>query len=171
MCNNIPGSVPAITLTASRRFILNPPTPTVVAPCRSPRTTTPATPPSIDTRIPWTHFRPIEEGVRNRNFISQEAINSLTKCVWANSLDVFTPAKLKPKSTPLCLDLQQIAMPMVHLTTGKTISSYKRLMHNPDTLEVWQIAFGKDFRGMAQGFNKTGQKGLNSIFVMTHDEI
>ncbi len=60
---------------------------------------------------------------------------------------------------------------MVHPTTGKTISSYKRLMHNPDTLEVWQTAFGKDFGGMAQGDNKTGQKGTNSIFVMTHDEI
>jgi hypothetical protein len=61
--------------------------------------------------------------------------------------------------------------PMVHPTTGETISSYKRLMHDPDTLEVWQTAFGKDFGGMAQGDNKTGQKGTNSIFVMTHDEI
>ncbi len=60
---------------------------------------------------------------------------------------------------------------MVHPTTGKTVSSYKRLMHNPDTLEVWQTAFGKDFGGMAQGDNKMGQKGTDSIFVMTHDEI
>ncbi len=44
-------------------------------------------------------------------------------------------------------------------------------MHNLDTLEVWQTAFGKDFGGMAQGDNKMGQKGTNSIFVMTHDEI
>ena len=34
--NNIPGSVPAITPTALQRFIPNPPTPTVVAPRRSP---------------------------------------------------------------------------------------------------------------------------------------
>ncbi len=60
---------------------------------------------------------------------------------------------------------------MVHPTTGETISSYKRLMHDPDTSEVWQTAFGKDFGGMAQGDNKTGQKGTNSIFVMTHNEI
>jgi hypothetical protein len=103
--NNIPGSVPAITLTASWRFIPNPPTPTVVALRRFPRTTTPATPPPVDTRIPRKHFRPIEGGVKNRNLISQEAINSLTECVWANSPDVFTPEKLKPKSTPSCLDL------------------------------------------------------------------
>jgi hypothetical protein len=60
---------------------------------------------------------------------------------------------------------------MVHPTTGKIISSYKHLMHDPDTSAVWQTAFGKDFGGMAQGDNKMGQKGTNSIFVMTHDEI
>ena len=60
---------------------------------------------------------------------------------------------------------------MVHPTTGETISSYTRLMHDPATAEVWQTAFGKDFGGMAQGDKKTGQKGTNSIFVMKHDEI
>ena len=44
-------------------------------------------------------------------------------------------------------------------------------MHDPATAKVWQTAFGKDFGGMAQGDNKTGQKGTNSIFVMTHDEV
>jgi hypothetical protein len=54
---------------------------------------------------------------------------------------------------------------------GKTISSYRKLMQDPATAEVWQMAFGKDFGGMAQGDNKTGQKGTNAMFVMTHDEI
>ncbi len=62
-------------------------------------------------------------------------------------------------------------MPMVHPTTGKSISSHNCLMHDPATSEVWQTAFGKDFGGMAQGNNKTGQKGTDSIFVMTHNEI
>ncbi len=44
-------------------------------------------------------------------------------------------------------------------------------MHDPATAEVWQTAFGKDVGGMAQDNNKTGQKGTNSIFVMTHNEI
>ncbi len=44
-------------------------------------------------------------------------------------------------------------------------------MHNPATAETWQTAFGKDFGGMVQGNNKTGQKGKNSIFIMTHSEI
>jgi hypothetical protein len=44
-------------------------------------------------------------------------------------------------------------------------------MHRPTTVEIWQTAFRKDFGGMAQGGNKTGQKGTDAMFVMTHDEI
>ncbi len=54
----------------------------------------------------------------------------------------------------------------------ENISSYKYPMHDPAIAEIWQTAFGKDFgRGMAQGNKKTGLKGTNSIFVMTHSEI
>jgi hypothetical protein len=60
---------------------------------------------------------------------------------------------------------------MVHPTTGETTSSYKKLMNDPATMEIWQKAFGKDLGGMAQGDNKMGQKGTNAIFVMTHAEI
>ena len=60
---------------------------------------------------------------------------------------------------------------MVHPMIGETITSYKWLMNNPETAKIWQTVFGKDFGGMAQGNNKTGQKGTNSIFVMTHEEI
>jgi hypothetical protein len=60
---------------------------------------------------------------------------------------------------------------MVHLLTGKTISSYKKLMNNPATAEVWQTAFRKDFGRMVQGCNETGQKGTNAMFVMTKTEI
>ena len=60
---------------------------------------------------------------------------------------------------------------MVHPITGKTNSSYKELMKDSATAEVWQTAFGKEFGGMAQGDNKLGQKGRNTIFVMNHDNI
>ena len=63
---------------------------------------------------------------------------------------------------------EHYANPMVHPVTGKTISCYKQLMNDPATAEVWQTAFGKDFGGMAQGNNKTGQRGTNTTFVMTH---
>ena len=44
-------------------------------------------------------------------------------------------------------------------------------MNDPATAKVWQIAFGKDFGGMAQGDKKTGQKGTNTMFVMTQEDI
>jgi hypothetical protein len=60
---------------------------------------------------------------------------------------------------------------MVHPITGKTISSYKKLMNDPATAEVWQTAFGKEFGGMGQGDKEMGQKGTNAMFVMTHNEL
>ncbi len=63
------------------------------------------------------------------------------------------------------------ACPMVHPVTRETISSYKRLMNDPAMAEMWQTAFGKDFGGMLQGNNKTGQKGTNAMFVMSHNKI
>ncbi len=59
----------------------------------------------------------------------------------------------------------------MHPVTGETISSYKKLMNDPAMTETWQTAFGKDFGGMSQGDNKTGRKGTNAMFVMSHDEI
>jgi hypothetical protein len=76
-----------------------------------------------------------------------------------------------PTLAPTCLNHEQVAMPMMHPITGETISSYKRLMHDPATAETWKTAFRKDFGGMVQGDLKTGQKGTNSIFLMTHKEI
>ncbi len=44
-------------------------------------------------------------------------------------------------------------------------------MNNPATADIWQTAFDKDFGGISQGDNKTGQRGTNAMFVMTHDKI
>jgi hypothetical protein len=100
--------------------------------------------------------------------MSQEAINFLTDCVWVNSPNIYTPTKLMSASAP---EHEQVAMPIVHPITGETISSFKRLMHNPTMAETRQTAFGKDFCSMVQGDLNAGQKGTNSIFVMTHEEI
>ncbi len=75
------------------------------------------------------------------------------------------------KHAKMPVDIEHYANPMVHPVTGRTISSYKKLMHNLAMAEVWQTAFGKDFGGMVQGCNKTGQKGTNAMFVMMHDKI
>ncbi len=71
----------------------------------------------------------------------------------------------------LAPNFEHYANPMVHPITRETISSYKKLMNDLATAVIWQTAFGKDFGGMAQGDNKTSQKGTNAILVMNHNKI
>ena len=69
------------------------------------------------------------------------------------------------------IDLEHFCAPVIHPTTGKIISKYKELANDPEMCEVWMTAFGKEFGGLAQGDNKTGEKGSNSIFVLDHEGI
>jgi hypothetical protein len=170
--NNVPGTVPPITR---------------VPPCHPPPTATEATlvqqsprlgkmaPRIHDANLPQTipkvRFAPIASRLCNHNIISQQALNFLTNKVWNNSAPSYTPKNLRPKDNATAANLEHLAVLMIHPMMGKTITSYKKLMNNPATMEIWQTAFGKDFGGMAQGNNKMGQQGTNSIFVMTHTEI
>jgi hypothetical protein len=106
----------------------------------------------------------------NSRIISQEAINMLLMDNLQNKTAPFTPAKLTPPPTPL-INFEYYAMLMVHLTTGKTISSYKQLMNNLVTANRWQTAFGKDFRSLCQGGKKMGAKGTNAMCMMTPGEV
>jgi hypothetical protein len=87
-----------------------------------------------------------------------------------NNMVPFTLTKLALPPTPL-MNFEHYAMPTMHPTMGETISSYKQLMINPITANTWQTAFGKDFRSMCQGDNKTGAKGMNSMFMMKPEEV
>ncbi len=107
-----------------------------------------------------------------QRIVTRHAINTLTVLEKTRCQRAFTPIHLLPavvENKPP--QFEHFASPMVHPVTGKTISSYKKLMHDPATAETWQTAFGKDFGGMAQGDKKTGRIGTNAMFVMTHDEI
>ncbi len=75
---------------------------------------------------------------------------------------VHTPCSLM-KYSKMPINYEHYACPMVHPITGQSISSYKKLMHDPATAEVWQTVFGRDFGGMAQGDNKMTQKSTNTI--------
>jgi hypothetical protein len=119
--------------------------------------------PATYTPVP-THAR--------QHLVTQHALNALTVYEQNHINLAFTPtALLLPivKNAPLYIE--HFALPMVHPVTGKPISSYKKMMHNPATAEIWQMAFGKDFGSMAQGDLKMGQKGTNAMFVMMHDKI
>jgi hypothetical protein len=103
--------------------------------------------------------------------ISQHAINNLILNELQCNLTHYTPLKLHPYTSPPPIDLAHYAMPRIHPVTGVTISSYHKLMKDPTTAEIWMMAFGKDFGGMSQGNNKTGQKGTNAMFVMSPSNI
>jgi hypothetical protein len=105
---------------------------------------------------------------RQRN-ITWHAINIPTLKEQASFNAIYIPSKLMKHELPV--HFEHYANPMVHPVTGETISSYKKLMNDPATAKMWQIAFGKDFGGMAQGDNKTGQKDTNAMFVMTQEDI
>ncbi len=87
-----------------------------------------------------------------------------------NNTVLFNLTKLTPPPTPL-INFEHYTMLMVHPTTGKTISSYKQLMNNPVTTNMWQTAFEKDFGSMCQGDNKMGAKGTIAMFVMKPEEV
>ena len=120
---------------------------------------------------PTATFHPIPSVARQR-IVTHQVLNVMTIQEKGANNEAFTPHLLQHIGmTQRPMKFEHYANPMVHPITGETISSYKKLMHNPATAEVWQTVFGKDFGGMCQGDNKTGQKGTNAMFVMTHDEI
>jgi hypothetical protein len=120
---------------------------------------------------PLTTYHPIPTAARS-HIVTRHAINALTATELKSCQDIFTPDNLSVahQGTP-SIHPEHFVCPMVHPITGETISSYKKLMNDPATAETWQTAFGKDFGGMLQGNNKTGQKGTNAMFIMTHDKI
>jgi hypothetical protein len=99
----------------------------------------------------------IPSGAQQRT-VTQHAINVLTPHKQASFSTIDTLRALM-KHAKMLIHIEHYANPMVHPVTGCIISSYKKLMHNQATAKVWQTAFGKDFGGMAQGCNKTGQNG------------
>ena len=150
--NNTPGAVPLISR------------PSTIPP---PRRTSPRT--NATSGMVTRHAIPTRA---RQQLVTQQAINVLTIRELATADTIFTPRKLiTHAATAPPPRFEHFASPMVHPVTGETISSYKKLMNDPATAEAWQEAFGRDFGGMAQGDDRTGQKGTNAMFVMTHDEI
>jgi hypothetical protein len=125
-CNNVPGTVPLITRAPQRH---PPPTATEATPVRrSPRLGKTAQR-IHDANLPQTiakiRFAPIAGRLRNHNIISQHALNFLTNKVWNNSAPSYMLKNLWPKDNATAANLEHLAMPMIHPTTGETIMSYK----------------------------------------------
>jgi hypothetical protein len=125
---------------------------------------------AIPAKLPQT-YTAIPRGARQK-LVAQQAINVLTIQEEVSLDTMYTPqAMMNNQAQVLPTMFEHFASLMVHPVTSKTISSYKKMMNDPATAEIWHTAFGKDSGGMTQGNNKTGQKGTNAMFVMTHDKI
>eukprot|EP00804_Cyclotella_cryptica_P030315 CCRYP_011859-RA/>CCRYP_011859-RA protein AED:0.28 eAED:0.28 QI:0/0/0/1/1/1/2/0/557 len=103
------------------------------------------------------------------HFISQEALHAFACHASAPSTSgLFLPKWRQRTSIP---HLEHFANPVVHPTTGKTISEYEELATDPILWDTWTTAFGKELGALAQANNKTGAAGTNTIFFLNHSDI
>ena len=90
-------------------------------------------------------------------FITQEALNAFAYNSMSNP-PAWSPARADiPTPVYGTGNLEHYCAPVIHPTTGKIISKYRELANDPETREVWVRAFGKEFGGLAQGDNLTGE--------------
>ena len=105
-----------------------------------------------------------------------QAINHLTQQVYSDTNQLWVPTIFLSSSpaehqSTFDIDIEHFCNGVQHPVTGETITKYKKLINIPQMREVWTTAFGKEFGNLAQGDDKTGEKGTNSIFVMSHEDI
>ncbi len=143
--NNTPGIFPVPNMVPPT------PTPTTPAACQE----RPLKPTLIQPHRGHRSTRTAIPSGAQQRIVTCHVINILTLKEQASFNTIHTPCALM-KHAKMRVNNEHYANPMVHPITGCTISSYKKLMHDPATAEVWQTAFGKDFGGMVQGCNKTG---------------
>jgi hypothetical protein len=87
--------------------------------------------------VPPETYTPILRGARQQ-IVTQHAITALTFHKQEQLNLAFIPTVLLPsmvKDTPS--HIKHFALPVVHPVISETISSYKNLMHNPATSEIW----------------------------------
>eukprot|EP00956_Cyclotella_meneghiniana_P014140 scaffold21040_cov41-Cyclotella_meneghiniana.AAC.5 len=110
------------------------------------------------------------------NLIAFSAVHKLTQQVYADPDGTwvhrsFISSSPLEQAAPYDADIEHFCAGVQHPVTGEFITKYRKLIKIPEMRDVWTTAFGKEFGNLAQGDNKTGEKGTNTIFVMNHDEI
>lgn len=160
---NTPGQLPAIINPANEL-------PTTR---RSPRLATIDETPIITTQGPSSSRIPLH----SPNIIAFQALHHLAQQIHTDPNQLWVPTTFLTSSPTdtnepsYDIDIEHFCYGVQHPVTGETITKYKTLLNIPQMRDVWTTAFGKEFGNLAQGDDKTGEKGTNSIFVMSHDEI
>ena len=158
--NNTPGSLPIIENPEHQHVR------------RSKRLANPEEEPIITVTTPSSSRIP----VYSPNIIAFNAVNHLTEQVYYNEGKLWYPGAFLSSSpnrqhSDYDCDVEHMCAGVTHPVTGETITKYKKLIAIPEFTETWETAFGKEFGNQAQGDNKTGEKGTNTLFVMDHEQI
>ena len=93
-------------------------------------------------KVPWARNA-------RHNFISTQAINTLTTREQCTPNEAFRQQALGPRPSTVTPNLQHYANPMVHPVTGNIISRYKKAIKDPSIAKLWKTDFGKEFGGLA----------------------
>ena len=59
------------------------------------------------------------------------------------------------------LEIEHLCVPVIHLTTGETITQYKLLVKDPARKKGWSTDLRKEFGRLAQGNNRSKTQGTN----------
>ncbi|KAL7483516.1 hypothetical protein ACHAW6_009163 [Cyclotella cf. meneghiniana] len=149
--NNTPGSLPVIINPEHQRCI----------PRRSQRLAKPNEEPILTINTPNSTRIPLHLP----NIIAFNAVNKLMGAVYYGEQKVWYPGTFLRSSpnrqfTDYDCDIEHMCAGVTYPIT--TISEFT---------ETWETAFGKEFGNQAQGDNKAGKKGTNTLFVMIHEQI
>ena len=160
--NNTPGQLPAIINDEHHGDLRR----------RSKRLNNPNEAPIITIDKPSSDRIPLH----TPNLIAFHAVNKITERVYYKEHPIWYPGAFLSSSpnrqwNNYDCDIEHMCAGVTHPVTGETITKYKKLVAMPEFTEVWETAFGKEFGNQAQGDNKTGEKGTNTLFVMDHDQI
>eukprot|EP00804_Cyclotella_cryptica_P014654 CCRYP_012668-RA/>CCRYP_012668-RA protein AED:0.51 eAED:0.40 QI:0/0/0/1/0/0/2/0/482 len=128
--------------------------------------------PLLTTREPSSSRIPLH----SPHLIAFQAVNVLTHNVYADPQHTWIPNSFISSSpidhtSPYDVDIEHFCAGVQNPVTKETITQYKTLIKLPEMTDIWTTAFGKEFGNLAQGDLKTGEKGTNTLFVMSHEEI
>lgn len=155
--NNTPGTLPKPTTQLPEQV-----------PRRSQRTRQP-------TQVAFEEIQPIPSTpphtrVQQHRIISQDAL--LAYCgatmMETHTKNLWRPTQLEHAPTE---DIMYYCAPVTHPITGKAMRKYAEVIKCEELRETWETAFGKEFGGLAQGDDRTGQKGTDTVIILDHDQI
>jgi hypothetical protein len=150
-------------MTAPIHVHNNMPTPTPTVEPTQPPTAATEPPNTIPTQLP-TPRRSSRIALLAPRLYSNAALTAFPFHAFS------TPAQTH--TDPPSVDHQdEFCAPVIHPTTGATITKYKILQRDPLLRQLWERAFGKEFGNLAQGDHATNTPGTNSIVVLTHAQI